>query len=176
MKFVVKVVVSVVAAAPADTLPIQRSNIFYSTSLYKLGKASFPCGLKPLPQAVICSNWGNLAGFPKRSFNPFTPANSFLHIATHSPLFSVSIAAKKLGSFIAIFRHSLAAGSCTSYDKKLLPLVEIFYLPWLHFFTVSNRSKMTRSCPPLTIEFILADKILSIPALQPKRYLLNAFY
>ena len=71
----------------ADTLPIQRSNIFYSTSLYKLGKASFPCGLKPLPQAVICSNWGNLAGFPKRSCNPFTPANSFLHIAIHSPMF-----------------------------------------------------------------------------------------
>lgn len=175
MKFAVKVVSSAVLT-PANVLPIQQSNIFLSDFPIQIREASFPCVLRPCPCGVICSNWGNLAGFPKRSFNPFTPANSFLHIATHSPLFSVSITAKKLGSFIAIFRHSLAAGSCTSYDKKLLPLVEIFYLPWLHFFTVSNRSKMTRSCPPLTIEFILADKILSIPALQPKRYLLNAFY
>lgn len=153
-----------------------ESNIFYSTSLYKLGKASFPCGLKPLPQAVICSIWWTLSRFPQAKLKPPPPANSFLHIAIHSPLFSVSVAAKKLGSFLAIFRHSLAAGSCTSYDKKLLPTVVIFHLPWLHFFTVSNRSKMTRRLPPLAIEFILADKILSIPALHPIRFLLNASY
>jgi hypothetical protein len=55
----------------ADTLPIQRSNIFSSTSLYKLGEASSPCVLRPCPCGVICSYWEHLAGFPKRSYNLF---------------------------------------------------------------------------------------------------------
>lgn len=87
MKFAVKVVISSMAAALLIHSQYSEATFSITTSLYKLGKASFPCGLKPLPQAVICSNWGNLAGFPKRSFNPFTPVATFLHIATQSPLF-----------------------------------------------------------------------------------------
>lgn len=118
--------------------------------LYKLGEASSPCGQSPCSFGVICSNWWTLAGSPKRSFNPFTPANSFLHIAIHSPLFSVSVAAIKLGSFIAIFRHSLAAGSCTSYDGKLLPTVVIFPSTLASFSHGIEPFKNDKELPPLT--------------------------
>lgn len=48
-----------------------KQHLFSPTSLYKLGEASSPCVLRPCPCGVICSYWEHLAGFPKRSYNPF---------------------------------------------------------------------------------------------------------
>ena len=53
------------------TLNTAKQHLFSTTSLYKLGKASFPCVLRPCPCGVICSYWEHLAGFPKRSSNLF---------------------------------------------------------------------------------------------------------
>lgn len=130
MKFAVKVV-SFCMASPADVLPIQQSNIYSLRLPYnKLGKASFPCVLRPCPCGVICSYWEHLAGFPKRSTNPF-------RLLLHSDMYQLirhyfcKQSFQKSGSFLGTYLHYTTAGSCTSYDKKSFLEVMNFYLPLL---------------------------------------------
>ena len=53
----------------------------------QIREIEFPLRAQPLPQAVICSIWGSLASFPKRSSNPFPPVAPFRDVPTHSTLF-----------------------------------------------------------------------------------------
>lgn len=116
MKFAVKVV-SFCMASPADVLPIQQSNIYSLRLPYnKLGKASFPCVLRPCPCGVICSYWEHLAGFPKRSTNPF-------RLLLHSDMYQlirhyfVSRASKNQA-------HSLAHIFITQQQEVALPTIK----------------------------------------------------
>lgn len=118
---------------PADVLPIQQSNIYSPRLPYnKLGKASFPCVLRPCPYGVICSYWEHLAGFPKRSSNPFCQLlySDMYQLIRH---YFCKHSFQKADSFLDTYLHSATAGSCTSYDKNSFPAVMNFYLPWLIF-------------------------------------------
>ena len=139
----------------------------------QIRESKFPLRLTPCPFGVICSYWEHLAGFPKRSPNPF-------RLLLHSDMYQLirhffeSIASKKSGSFLVTYLHYTTAGSCTSYDKKSFPLVMNFYLPLLISSWHWAIQKWKGAAPPYADTPDPTDGLSAIPCMATLLLFLHA--